>query len=101
LFRPSSHSSARPSYFSTRPGAANVVHHLVVYILPEGQNEPYLPDGTLMILVGWAPGDLGLVCPPDTAMRIPKKAKLRFELHYTPNGKAVKDRSSVGLTFAE
>jgi hypothetical protein len=24
-----------------------------------------------------------------------------FELHYTPNGKAVKDRSSVGITFAK
>jgi hypothetical protein len=44
---------------------------------------------------------LGLVCPPDTALRIPKGAKLRFELHYTPNGKVVKDRSSVGITFAK
>ncbi len=48
------------------------------------------------VLVGWAPGDLGLVCPPDTALRLPKGCKLRFEMHYTPNGKAVKDRSSVG-----
>ena len=32
---------------------------------------------------------------------MPKGAKLRFEMHYTPNGKAVKDRSSVGITFAK
>ena len=32
---------------------------------------------------------------------MPKGAKLRFEMHYTPNGKAVKDRSSIGLTFAK
>ena len=30
-----------------------------------------------------------------------KARALRFELHYTPNGKAVKDRSSIGITFAK
>jgi hypothetical protein len=55
----------------------------------------------MSILVGWAPGDLGLVCPPDTAMRVPKGASLRFEMHYTPNGTKVKDRSAVGITFAD
>jgi thiol-disulfide isomerase/thioredoxin len=84
-----------------RPGAAEVVHHVVAHILKEGQRQPFLPDGTLSVLVGWAPGDLGLVCPPDTALRIPKGAKLRFELHYTPNGKKVKDRSMIGITFAK
>jgi hypothetical protein len=84
-----------------RPGVAAVVHHLVVYILKPGQKDPWTEDGTLAILVGWAPGDLGLVCPPDTALRIPKGARLRFEMHYTPNGTAVKDRSSVGITFAK
>jgi hypothetical protein len=84
-----------------RPGDAAVVHHVVAYILKEGQKQPFLQDGTLAVLVGWAPGDLGLVCPPDTALRIPRGAKLKFELHYTPNGKATKDRSSVGITFAK
>ena len=27
--------------------------------------------------------------------------RLRLEMHYTPNGTAAKDRSSVGITFAE
>lgn len=84
-----------------RPGSASVVHHLVVYILRPGQPQPFQADGTLSVLVGWAPGDLGLVCPPDTALRIPKGAKLRFEMHYTPNGTKTKDRSTVGLTFAK
>src|SRR5581483_12501386 len=44
---------------------------------------------------------LGLVCPPDTALRIPKGAKLRLEMHYTPNGTATKDRSTVGVIFAK
>jgi peroxiredoxin len=84
-----------------RPGTPSVVHHVVVYILQEGQRGPVGRDGNLLILVGWAPGDLGLVCPPDTALRVPKGARLRFEMHYTPNGKVTKDRSSVGLTFAK
>jgi hypothetical protein len=84
-----------------RPENPGVVHHLVVYILRPGTNQPFQQDGTLSILVGWAPGDLGTICPPDTALRIPKGSKLRFEMHYTPNGKAVKDRSAVGITFAD
>jgi thiol-disulfide isomerase/thioredoxin len=83
-----------------RPGAAGVVHHVVVYILKEGQRGALGPDGMLSVLVGWAPGDLGLDCPPDTALRLPKGARLRMEMHYTPNGTAVKDRSAVGITFA-
>lgn len=81
------------------PGAGGVVHHVVVYLLNPGQNQPFDNQGNMNILVGWAPGDLGLVCPPDTGLRIPKGTKLMFELHYTPNGKAVKDRSSIGLIF--
>jgi peroxiredoxin len=83
------------------PGAAGVVHHVVVYILKPGQSQPFDNQGNMNILVGWAPGDLGLRCPPDTGLRIPKGSKLMFELHYTPNGKAVKDRSSIGLIFAK
>jgi hypothetical protein len=79
------------------PGAAGVVHHVVVYILKPGQKYPFDDQGNMNILVGWAPGDLGLVCPPDTGLRIPKGSQLQFELHYTPNGTAVKDRSSIGL----
>jgi peroxiredoxin len=84
-----------------RPGAPEVVHHVVAYILREGTNNPISPDGNLGILVGWAPGDLGLVCPPDTALRVPKGARLRLEVHYTPNGKVTKDRSSIGVKFAD
>src|SRR5205085_6536149 len=84
-----------------QPGASSVVHHVVVYIMKDGQRQVGSVDGSLSVLVGWAPGDLGLVCPPDTALRIPKGAKLRFEMHYTPNGKKVTDRSSIGVKFAD
>jgi hypothetical protein len=84
-----------------RPGATSVVHHVVVYILKPGQSQPFTTDGSMSVLVGWAPGDLGLKMPPDTALRIPAGARLLFELHYTPNGTKAKDRSSVALIFAK
>jgi hypothetical protein len=84
-----------------RPGAPGVVHHVVVYIMKTGQRGPVSRDGLMSILVGWAPGDLGLVLPPDTALRVPKGARLRLEMHYTPNGTATTDRSAVGITFAK
>jgi peroxiredoxin len=80
-----------------RPGAPGVVHHIVAYILKPGSERM----DSFSVLVGWAPGDLGLVCPPDTALRLPKGCRLRLEMHYTPNGTAVKDRSMIGLTFAK
>jgi peroxiredoxin len=83
------------------PSAPPVVHHLVVYILKPGEKEPWSANGNIAILAGWAPGDLGTVCPPDTAMRLPAGCKFQFEMHYTPNGTKMKDRSAVGITFAE
>ena len=83
-----------------RPGAPGVVHHIVVYILRGGSKSPVSADGSFSVLVGWAPGDLGLVCPPETALRVPKGAKLRIEMHYTPNGTAVSDREvDHGMLF--
>lgn len=84
-----------------RPGAASVVHHIVVYILRPGQREPVDREGNMRVLVGWAPGDLGTVCPPDTALLVPKGSRLLMEMHYTPNGTAAKDRSSIGIIFAK
>jgi peroxiredoxin len=84
-----------------RPGSPEVVHHIVAYIEKEGKRGRLNSERGLSILVGWAPGDLGLVCPPNSAMRIPKGAQLRLEMHYTPNGTKVKDRSSIGITFTK
>src|SRR5262249_7509439 len=58
-----------------RPGSAPV-HHVSVFLVKPGEADASLPDGTTSIVVSWAPGDLGLVCPPDTALRIPKGAKI-------------------------
>ncbi|HXY33692.1 MAG TPA: hypothetical protein VEI07_05655, partial [Planctomycetaceae bacterium] len=52
-------------------------------------------------LVGVAPGEEGLILPPGMGKKIPKGASITFQMHYTPNGVAQKDRSSLGLIFCK
>lgn len=83
-----------------KPGNAEVVHHVIAYIVAPGK-KVFDRDGETAILVGWAPGDMPAEYPEGIARRIPAGSKLRFELHYTPNGTATVDRSSVGIRFAK
>jgi hypothetical protein len=84
-----------------RPGNREIVHHILVYILAPGRRDPYDRDGTAATLVGWAPGDMPANYPPDTGRLIPAGSTLLFEVHYTPNGTAQTDRSSVGIRLAK
>jgi peroxiredoxin len=82
------------------PVAPEVVHHIVVFIVPpNGKFFPGNPEDP--VLTGTAPGDMPLILPPGMAKKIPAGAKLVLQMHYTPNGKPQKDRSSVGLIFAK
>jgi mono/diheme cytochrome c family protein len=52
-------------------------------------------------LCGFAPGTRPYVLPTGMAKLIPAGWQLVFQLHYTPNGSPQKDRSSVGIKFAD
>jgi peroxiredoxin len=82
-----------------RAGAPGVVHHIIVFVMPPGQ--VFIPDAPGATLCGMAPGDLPLMLKPGFAKKVPAGSKLLFQMHYTPNGKEVEDRSSVGLVFAK
>jgi peroxiredoxin len=83
-----------------RAGTPEVVHHILVFIVPPGKH--FNPDSPgNLVLCGMAPGDTALHLPAGTAKHIPAGSKLVFQLHYTPNGRACTDRSSVGLVFAK
>jgi peroxiredoxin/mono/diheme cytochrome c family protein len=85
-----------------RPGAREVVHHVIVYILKPGERRTAGEDGIGNgFLVSFAPGDKPFECPEGSAKRIPKGSRLVFQMHYTPNGRAQTDRTSVGLIFAK
>jgi hypothetical protein len=51
-------------------------------------------------LAAYAPGYSLRVYEPGTAIKIPKGAIITVQMHYTTNGKATTDRSSIGLKFA-
>jgi len=83
-----------------KAGAPDVVHHIIVFIL--GPGKTFYPDRPgNAVLCGVAPGDTALHLPAGVGKKIPAGSRLIFQMHYTPNGKARKDRSSVGLVFAK
>jgi hypothetical protein len=81
-----------------RPDQRSVVHHVIVFMIDANGKPVDNAGGDL--LVGWAPGDPPLQLPPGTAMRIRAGTKFRIQMHYTTNGKPVKDRSYFGLKYA-
>jgi|LakMenE01Jun11ns_1017448.scaffolds.fasta_scaffold9950317_4 peroxiredoxin/mono/diheme cytochrome c family protein len=54
------------------------------------------------LIAGYAPGANPLFASDSTtAMHVKAGSKLLFQLHYTPNGTPQKDRSYLGLVFAD
>lgn len=83
-----------------RPDKRAVIHHVIVFIQgPNGEANQRREVGNL--LVGYAPGEQPLQFDPDTAKLVKAGSKFLFQVHYTPNGKPVKDRTYVGLKFAK
>lgn len=106
-----------------RPGARSVVHHVLVFcrepdapaltpafvsvVPPPRPPSPATAQprrqGTNrgVLIATTAPGTNAMVFQPGMALRIKAGAVLTFQLHYTANGTATKDKSSVGLIFAK
>ncbi|QDV25174.1 redoxin family protein [Aureliella helgolandensis] len=80
-----------------QPGNRSVVHHVLVFV-QGGDQDHSERDGFWGIYV---PGNSSLIYPDGFAKRLPKQAKLRFQMHYTPNGTATTDQTRIGLVFAK
>jgi peroxiredoxin/mono/diheme cytochrome c family protein len=95
------------------PGNRQVVHHIVVFVLPpqpqagkagarrRGSRGGVDPTRGFNLLEGYAPGTQPMVYPKGMAKRIPAGAKLVFQLHYTPCGSPQQDLSKMGLMFVD
>lgn len=79
------------------PGNRTVVHHALVFARMReslsGEGEGYLAC--------YVPGGRVQPFPKGMAKRVPAGAKLTFQMHYTTNGTAQEDTTSIGLIFAE
>ncbi|MBL8186446.1 MAG: thiol-disulfide isomerase [Acidobacteria bacterium] len=103
-----------------RQGDRAHVHHVIVSVRypehgelpPAGEIEPAKlssvrrssndrPADSDGRLVGWAPGEAPLELREGQAKLVKKGSVLIFQVHYTTNGEAGKDRSSVGLIFSK
>ena len=108
-----------------RPGERRVVHHILVFVRQQGSQPPkpaftsVVPPpsasgsasangerqgevrGPGYLLATTAPGTNAMTFQPGAAVRIPAGATLIFQVHYTANGTAAKDQSSVGMIFAK
>jgi peroxiredoxin len=83
-----------------KAGEASVVHHIIAFVVPPGQKfNPGNPKITM--LCGTAPGDMPTILPDGMARLVPKGSTLVFQMHYTPSGKAARDRSSVAVMFSK
>jgi hypothetical protein len=83
-----------------RPDNRAVVHHIIVTIIKPGEDaeSSFRQSGGLC---GYAPGTQPRIYREGVGIFVPKGSKLRFQMHYTPNGIATEDRSSVGMVFAD
>ena len=81
------------------PGNRSVVHHVLAGIDDPGSGERRAIRGQMGELGGYAPGKNAVAYPANTGILLRKEANFRFQVHYTPNGKAVTDVTRLGLYF--
>lgn len=78
-----------------RPGNRSVVHHVIVSLKSDEIDERSGYWGV------YVPGNSLLDYPEGYAKWLPAGAKLRFQMHYTPNGTATEDSTRIGIVFSE
>ncbi|MFO1095616.1 MAG: redoxin domain-containing protein [Planctomycetaceae bacterium] len=86
-----------------RPGAPQVVHHILLFVRPpKGAEAGFRSQQDGISYWGiYVPGNSKVVYPLGFARRLPKGSRLHFQLHYTPNGTATEDITQVGFVFAK
>lgn len=104
-----------------RPTDRSVVHHIIAFVREPKSNffkgelpgvfflAPQVktaeePDTSALpsdFLVGYAPGQPAEILAPGQAKLIKAGSDFVFQVHYTPNGKAVVDQTRLGIVLAK
>jgi mono/diheme cytochrome c family protein len=104
-----------------RPTDRAVVHHIIAFIREpnshwfRGQKPGVFfiapqvktkeePDTSALpsdFLVGYAPGQPAEILEPGQAKLIKAGSDIIFQVHYTPNGKATRDQTKLGIVVAK
>jgi hypothetical protein len=87
------------------PGERAVVHHILGYSMPpvaaDAQPAARQRGAIGSSISGYVPGATPFRLPENTGVLLLKDADFRFQVHYTPNGKAMTDVTRVGLYFTD
>lgn len=82
------------------PGNREVVHHILAGSTDAGTTQAKRDSGVFdNYLIGYAPGSESNLFPKDTGVYIAPGGEFTFQLHYTPIGREIVDRSRIGLYF--
>lgn len=93
-----------------KPTAREVVHHVLVFILPPAKSGEAATgvtedegdeDETTGFFAAYAPGYDALRFHDGYGKVLPAGSRLKFQIHYTPNGTATTDQSVLGMIFAD
>ena len=89
-----------------RPTDPRVVHHVLVFIVPPAAAGGVRRDGIGSpieevngFFAGYVPGNAYQSFPDGFARLLPAGSRLRFQIHYTPNGVATQDQLKLGMRF--
>lgn len=83
------------------PSERDVVHHVLVQVYPKGATARDRGEGAAGYWAIYVPGNGAYQYPQGFARKIPAGARVTFQIHYTPSGKAKKERLRMGLVFAK
>jgi hypothetical protein len=84
-----------------RPSNRAAVHHIIASAQPAGfaPNDERTPGR--VGLGGITPNTPGFVYPPGVARKLPANSDIILQMHYTTNGAASTDRTSVAVIYAK
>ena len=88
--------------YEVQPTAREVVHHVLIFVQKPGQGRfEGEEDERTGFFAAYVPGNNHIVYPDGFAKLMPKNTRVRFQIHYTPNGTATQDQVRIGLLFAK
>lgn len=85
-----------------KPGNRSVVHHVLVFLEPNDRTKRQRGIGSFVDYFAiYVPGQGAVIYPKGYGRVIPKDHHLKFQIHYTTNGKPSKDQTSIAFRFSK
>lgn len=82
-----------------RPSSPEVVHHVLVMMLPPGKSARDLNQ--IDYWAAYAPGNGTHIYADGYGRKLPRGSKLVLSMHYTPNGTATVDQTEIAVQFTK